>query len=93
MKISSLVQIVTISPPVKQSVKAISPTQSRGAGMVEFSLLVALIALIAIISVRALGHKTANTFCKVGGNLEDTGHPNLHFNPDTGQCEDSTLEN
>jgi Flp pilus assembly pilin Flp len=93
MKISSLGQIVTISPTVKQNVKSISPIQNQGAGLVEFALLVALIAVIAIISVKALGYKTADKFCNVGGNLQDTSNPNLHFNPDTGQCEDSTLEN
>jgi Flp pilus assembly pilin Flp len=84
---------VTIRSSVKQNVKAISPIQDRGASMVEFALLLALIAIIAIIGVKVLGHKTANTFCKVTGHLEEAGNPNLRYNPTTGQCEDSTLEN
>ena len=34
----------------------------RGAGLVEYSLLVALIALVCVVSVAFLGSKTSTTF-------------------------------
>jgi len=39
--------------------------QERGASMVEYALLVALIAIVAIVSLRELGNTTANQFVKI----------------------------
>ena len=41
----------------------------KGASLVEYALLVALIAIAAIVAVRALGSKVSQQFSRVGGQL------------------------
>ncbi|HMC80855.1 MAG TPA: Flp family type IVb pilin [Acidimicrobiia bacterium] len=41
----------------------------RGAGMVEYGLLLALIAVIAIVAVKALGTSVSTKFSQVNSNL------------------------
>jgi pilus assembly protein Flp/PilA len=40
-----------------------------GASLVEYGLLVALIAVVAIVAIRLLGSKVSSNFSNVGGNL------------------------
>jgi pilus assembly protein Flp/PilA len=40
-----------------------------GASLVEYGLLVALIAVVAIVAIRLLGTKVSSNFSNVGGNL------------------------
>lgn len=42
-------------------------SSERGATMIEYAVGVALIAIIALIGVRAMGHKTGEVHCKVTG--------------------------
>ncbi len=51
------------------------PTQrcERGASLVEYSLLVALIAVVAIVAVRGLGEVVANQFERSNDVLIGTG--------------------
>ena len=48
-------------------VKAEKP--ERGASLVEYALLVALIAIICIVAVRTLGRKASQNFSKASSNL------------------------
>jgi pilus assembly protein Flp/PilA len=41
----------------------------RGASMVEYGLLVALIAVIAIVAVKLVGSRVSNNFSNVANNL------------------------
>ena len=43
--------------------------KERGASLVEYALLVALIAIAAIVAVRSLGSKVSQQFSKVAGQL------------------------
>ena len=47
--------------------------RDRGASMVEYGLLVAVIALVALSAVTLLGDKTDETFTTIAGSLEDNG--------------------
>lgn len=53
--------------PVTRDIKNATPrdARERGASMVEYTLLVALIAVVAIVSLRELGNTTANQFAHV----------------------------
>jgi pilus assembly protein Flp/PilA len=42
----------------------------RGASLVEYALLVALIAVVCIIAITFLGHKASEKFSSVGSGLE-----------------------
>ena len=42
----------------------------RGASLVEYALLVVLIAIVAILAVRFAGEQVSGTFSEVGSNLE-----------------------
>ena len=44
-------------------------TDERGASMVEYGLLLALIAVIAIVAVKALGTSVSTKFSSVNSNL------------------------
>ena len=44
-------------------------SHERGAAMVEYALLVALIAVVAIVALRELGNVTANQFVKIATDL------------------------
>lgn len=48
----------------------------RGATMIEYAVGVALIAIIALVGVRAMGHKTGEVNCKVTGEgiLQDSNY-------------------
>jgi Flp pilus assembly pilin Flp len=59
----------------------------RGATLMEYALLVALIAVIAIAGVRILGQKTADKFCETSGVMQNEGNRNYRYNPTTGKCE------
>lgn len=41
----------------------------RGASLVEYALLVALIAVVAIVGIRLLGTSARDTFTTVGGSI------------------------
>ena len=41
----------------------------RGASLVEYALLVALIAVICIIAIQVLGESASSTFSDAGGNI------------------------
>ncbi len=43
----------------------------RGASLVEYALLVVLIAIVAILAIRFAGEQVSATFSDVGSNLEN----------------------
>ncbi len=43
--------------------------KDRGASMVEYALLVALIAIVALVAVRVLGQKVSQNFSRVASNV------------------------
>lgn len=45
------------------------PTSERGASLVEYALLVALIALVCFVAVMAFGGDTGDTFSRVGDSV------------------------
>jgi Flp pilus assembly pilin Flp len=45
----------------------------RGASMVEYSLLVLLIAIVAIIAVTLAGSELSETYSEISSNLVDAG--------------------
>lgn len=45
----------------------------RGASMVEYSLLVVLIALVALLAVTYFGSSLSDTYSVIGSNLVDAG--------------------
>lgn len=47
--------------------------EERGASLVEYALLVALIAIVAIAAVTFLGEQVSTSFSKIGSNLEGVG--------------------
>jgi Flp pilus assembly pilin Flp len=56
--------------------------RDRGASMVEYGLLVAVIALVALSAVTLLGDKTDETFTTIAGSLEDDGSASAPGNSD-----------
>ena len=46
--------------------------EERGASMVEYALLVVLIAIIAIVAIRLAGNNVSSTFSNIGGQLAGT---------------------
>jgi Flp pilus assembly pilin Flp len=48
-------------------------TDDRGASMVEYALLVVLIAIIAIVAIRFAGQQVSETFDTIGDSLANTG--------------------
>lgn len=46
----------------------------RGASMVEYSLLVLLIAMVALIAVTVAGSELSSTYSEIGSNLEMAGN-------------------
>ena len=48
------------------SAEATSQHRQRGASLVEYALLVALIAVVAIVGVRALGTQVSRQFSNIG---------------------------
>ena len=46
--------------------------EERGASMVEYALLVVLIAIIAIVAIRLAGNNVSRTFSNVGTQLSGT---------------------
>jgi Flp pilus assembly pilin Flp len=65
----------------------------QGASVVEYALLLALIAIIAIAGIQFLGRKTADKLCETGGTLQHEGNSNYRYNPATGKCEVPGFEN
>lgn len=47
--------------------------EDRGASMVEYALLVVLIAIIALVAIRIAGREVSNTFNDVASNLQSAG--------------------
>jgi len=47
--------------------------EDRGASMVEYALLVVLIAIIALVAIRFAGREVSNTFNDVATNLASAG--------------------
>ena len=45
--------------------------EEKGASMVEYALLVVLIAIIALVAVRLAGTEVSNTFNDIGSNLQN----------------------
>ena len=45
----------------------------RGASMVEYSLLVLLIAIVALVAVTVAGGELSETYSEIGSNLVDAG--------------------
>jgi len=45
--------------------------EEKGASMVEYALLVVLIAIIALVAVRLAGTEVSNTFSDIGSNLQN----------------------
>jgi pilus assembly protein Flp/PilA len=46
--------------------------EERGASMVEYALLVVLIAIIAIVAIRLAGNNVSRTFSNIGTQLSTT---------------------
>ncbi|MGV2385497.1 MAG UNVERIFIED_CONTAM: Flp family type IVb pilin [Thermobifida fusca] len=44
--------------------------EDRGASMVEYALLVVLIAIIALVAIRLAGNEVSNTFTKISDSLQ-----------------------
>ena len=49
--------------------KSLAIKSEKGASLVEYALLVALIAIAAIVAVRSLGSKVSQQFSSIGGQL------------------------
>jgi Flp pilus assembly pilin Flp len=45
----------------------------KGASMVEYSLLVLLIAIVALVAVTVAGSELSETYSEIGSNLVDAG--------------------
>lgn len=45
--------------------------EDRGASMVEYALLVVLIAIIALVAIRLAGREVSNTFTDIQQNLQN----------------------
>jgi len=45
----------------------------RGAAMVEYALLVLLIAIVALLAVQLAGGELSETYSEIASNLEDAG--------------------
>jgi pilus assembly protein Flp/PilA len=45
-------------------------TEEKGASMVEYALLVVLIAIIAILAIRLAGNQVSNAFSEIGSGLD-----------------------
>ena len=48
-------------------------TSERGASMVEYSLLVLLIAIVALVAVALAGTELSGTYSEISSNLVDAG--------------------
>ena len=46
--------------------------EEKGASMVEYALLVVLIAIIALVAVRLAGNEVSNTFSEISSGLSNT---------------------
>jgi len=60
-----------MTEPVSQpeQIKAVEEKQERGASLVEYILLVALIAVICIVTIRLLGTTISGQFSNTASNL------------------------
>ncbi len=47
----------------------------RGAALVEYALLLALIAVVCIVALTRLGEQASEKFSTVGGSIADAGNP------------------
>lgn len=55
----------TPSPPVAAARTAVNDGPERGASMVEYAVLVGMIAIIALVALQVLGQKVSGTFSEV----------------------------
>lgn len=55
-------------------VKLFVMDEDRGASMVEYALLVVLIAIIAIVAISLVGNEVSGAFSTVGNTLESSGN-------------------
>lgn len=53
--------------------RAMFGRSERGAALVEYALLLALIAVVCIVALTALGDQAADKFSTVGGSIEAAG--------------------
>ncbi len=53
--------------------RAVFGRSERGAALVEYALLLALIAVVCIIALTALGNQASDKFSTVGQSIEDAG--------------------
>ena len=53
--------------------KAVFGRSERGAALVEYALLLALIAVVCIVALTALGGQASDKFSTVGQSIEDAG--------------------
>ena len=53
--------------------RALLGRSERGAALVEYALLVALIAVVCIVALTALGDQAADKFSRVGGSIAGAG--------------------
>jgi pilus assembly protein Flp/PilA len=53
--------------------RAVLGRGERGAALVEYALLLALIAVVCIIALTQLGEQAADKFSTVGGSIADAG--------------------
>jgi Flp pilus assembly pilin Flp len=69
-----------------------------GAGLVEYSLIVALISVAAILAIGGLGQRIADEACRASyvfteianGNSSTLFDPSIYFNKQTSSCEASS---
>ena len=54
-------------------VKAFFGRSERGAALVEYALLLALIAVVCIVALTQLGNQASEKFSTVGGSIADAG--------------------
>jgi pilus assembly protein Flp/PilA len=52
-----------------KSIEKKADKKQRGASMVEYALLVALIAIIAMVALRVMGQTVSTNFSKIASNL------------------------
>jgi pilus assembly protein Flp/PilA len=63
---------VTVAEWMRLAVDAVEERRERferGQGMVEYGLILALIAVVAIVAVATLGNKVSNTFSNVNAGI------------------------
>ena len=65
------------------SMKKLMRNSKSGQALVEYALVLALIAIVAILVIKALGTKTASTFDNIQGQMSSQGVMNTIPTPPT----------